>query len=220
MSRLDSLRRHCSFSNSCSNKKKALELFQQMQQEQVQPTPVTFVGVLNACASVRALEEGRCVHEQFIQSGCKSDVFVENSLVDMYAKCGSMEDAWRVFCDMPLHDVVSWTAMILGYANCGQGEKALQLFQQMQQEGVQPNPVTFLGVLNACTSTVALEEGRQAHEKIIQSGCELDVFVGNSLIDMYVKCGSMEDAWRVFNKMPLRNVLTWNAIIFGYVKFG
>jgi pentatricopeptide repeat protein len=204
----------------CGQGQKALELFQQMQQEQVQPTPVTFVGVLNACASVRALEEGRCVHEQFIQSGCKSDVFVENSFVDMYAKCGSMEDAWRVFCDMPLHDVVSWTAMILGYANCGQGEKALQLFQQMQQEGVQPNPVTFLGVLNACSSTVALEEGRRAHQQIIQCGCDSNVFVGNSLVDMYAKCGSMNDAYRVFQNMRSRDVVSWTALLRGFAMHG
>jgi hypothetical protein len=64
-----------------------------MQQEGVQPDSVTFVGVLNACASIIALEEGRCVHHQIIQSGLESDVFVGNSLLDMYAKCGSIEDA-------------------------------------------------------------------------------------------------------------------------------
>ncbi len=65
-----------------------------------------------------------------------------------------------------------------------------------------PNTVTFVGVLNACASVVALEEGRSVHEQIIQSGCESDVFVGSSLVDMYAKCRSLEDAWRVFHKMP------------------
>jgi pentatricopeptide repeat protein len=72
-----------------------------MQQEDVWPDSVTFMGVLNACASVAALEEGRCVHEQIIESGWDSDVFVGSSLVDMYAKCRSLEDAWRVFTKMP-----------------------------------------------------------------------------------------------------------------------
>jgi pentatricopeptide repeat protein len=67
---------------------------------------------------------------------------------------------------------------------------------------VHPNTVTFVGVLNACASVVALKEGRSVHEQIIQSGCESDVFVGSSLVDMYAKCGSLEDAWRVFHKMP------------------
>jgi pentatricopeptide repeat protein len=72
----------------------------------------------------------------------------------------------------------------------------------MQEEGVCPNSFTFVGVLNACASIVALEEGRCAHEQIMQSGWDSDFFVGSSLVDMYAKCGSMEDAWKVFNTMP------------------
>jgi len=112
----------------CGQGQKALELFQQMQQEGVQPDSVTFVGVLNACASLAALKDGRCVHQQIVECGWDSDAFVGNSLVDMYAKCGSMEDAWEVFNKMPFQDMVTWTAMILGDVQCGQGQKALELF--------------------------------------------------------------------------------------------
>ncbi len=204
----------------CGQGQKALELFNCMQQEGVQPDPVTFVGVLNACASILALDEGRHVHEQIIECGFESNIFVQTSLVDMYAKCGSMEDAWNVFDNMGSRVVASWNAMILGLVKCRQGQKVLELFQQMHLEGVQPDPVTFVGVLNACASIGALDEGRRVHEQIIHSGCESDVFVSSSLVNMYAKCGSMKDSWSVFNKMPLRNVVTWNAIIFGYVKFG
>jgi hypothetical protein len=72
----------------------------------------------------------------------------------------------------------------------------------MKQEGVDPNSVTFVGVLNACATVLGLEEGRCVHQEVIQSGLELDVFVGSSLVDMYAKCGSMDNAWRVFNKIP------------------
>jgi len=92
---------------------------------------------------------------------------VGNSLVDMYAKCGSMEEAWRVFNRIPSRDVVSWSMTIFGFVKCGQGQKALDLFQLMQKEGLQPNSLTFVGVLNACTSVGALEDGRHAHEQII-----------------------------------------------------
>jgi hypothetical protein len=92
-----------------------------MQKEGVQPDSVTFVGVLNACASIAALEEGRCMHEQIIESGWDSDVFVGSSLVDMYAKCGSMENAQRVFTKMPSPNMVTWNAIILGHVKCGQG---------------------------------------------------------------------------------------------------
>ncbi len=81
----------------------------------MQPNSVTFVGVLKACASVVAIEEGRCVHQQIIQSGLESTVFVGNSLVDIYAKCGSMKDAGCVFDKMPSRNVVTSTTMILGH---------------------------------------------------------------------------------------------------------
>jgi pentatricopeptide repeat protein len=96
-------------------------------------------------------------------------VFLGNSLVDMYAKFGSMEDANKVFSEMPSHDVVTWNVMICGDVKCGQGQEALELFQQMQQEGLQPAPVTFVGVLNLCASLITLEEGRCIHKQIIES---------------------------------------------------
>ncbi len=82
----------------------------------MQPNSATFVGVLSTCASIVAIEEGRCVHEQIIQNGCESDVFVRNSLVDVYAKCGSMEDAWRAFNKMSSRGVVTWTTILGGCA--------------------------------------------------------------------------------------------------------
>jgi pentatricopeptide repeat protein len=98
-----------------------------MQQEGMNPDKFTFVQVINSCAGLGALDDGRLVHEQLIQSGCESDVFVGNSLIDMYSKCGSIEDACQVFNKMPLRTVVTWTTMIWGHVKCGQGQKALEL---------------------------------------------------------------------------------------------
>jgi pentatricopeptide repeat protein len=117
-------RRRCSFSNKCNKKEQGqnvLELFQQMQQESVQPDSVAFLGVLNACARIVALEEDRCVHQQIVEDGWDSDVFVGRSLLDMYAKCGSMEDAWRVFNKMPSQDLVTWTAILVRRTMHGHG---------------------------------------------------------------------------------------------------
>jgi pentatricopeptide repeat protein len=115
---------------------KTMELFQQMQQAGMSPNRFTFLSVLNACASLRAIEKGRCVHEEIIQSGDESDAIVGSSLIDMYAKCESMEDAHRVFNRMPTRNAISWTSMIQGYVRCGEGKRALELFWQMQQDGV------------------------------------------------------------------------------------
>jgi pentatricopeptide repeat protein len=136
---------------------KTIELFQEMQQKCLSPDRFNFVPVLNACSNLGALEEGRHGHQQIIQSDCESDGFVGCRLVDMYAKCGSVEDSQIVFNKMPSLDVVTWNALIVGHVKCGQeGQKALELFGQMCEEGVGPNSVNFLGVLNACASLVTL----------------------------------------------------------------
>ncbi len=84
------------------------------------------MGVLNACANTEALQEGRCVHEWIVESRWDSDVFVDNKLVDMYAKCGNVEDVWRVFNKMSSRNVMTWTTMILGHLKIGQAQKALE----------------------------------------------------------------------------------------------
>ncbi|CAK9194412.1 unnamed protein product [Sphagnum troendelagicum] len=109
-----------------------MQFFQQMRQQGVSPNKFTFIQVIKACATLRTLEDGRLVHKQLIQTGYESDLFVGSSLVDMYAKCGSIEDAWRVFNKMPSQNVVTWSSMILGHVKCGQGQKARGLFEQMQ----------------------------------------------------------------------------------------
>ncbi len=114
----------------------AMQLFQQMQQEGMSPDKFTFVQVIKACAGLGRLEDGRLVHKQLIQSGYKSNVFVCNSLVDMYAKCGSIEEAWTVFEKMPSRNVVTWTTMILGHVQCRQGQKALELFEMQSRDVV------------------------------------------------------------------------------------
>jgi pentatricopeptide repeat protein len=173
----------------CGQGQEALALSQQMQQEGVEPDPVTFIGILNACASLRALEEGKCIHEQIIKSSFDSNVNVTTRIINMYVKCGSMEDAFKVFHSMPAHDVVVWNVMILGYVKYGQGQKALALYEEMQHEGVKPNSVTFVGAINACASIIALEQARHIHKQIIDCGCESNLFVGSSLVDMYAKMG-------------------------------
>ncbi|CAM6094164.1 unnamed protein product [Calypogeia fissa] len=204
----------------CKQGQRALELSKQMQQEGVKPNAFTYVAMLSACASISALDEGKRVHEEIIHSGCESDLYVSNSLVDMYSKCGSIEDAWAVFNKLPTRNVVTWNAMIQGYVKCGQGQKALDLYRQMQREGMEPDNGIFVAVLNACATVGALEEGRRVHERIIETNSESDLYVGNSLLDMYAKCGTIDDAWRVFNKLPVRDAVTWGAMILGYVKCG
>eukprot|EP01018_Ginkgo_biloba_P002193 Gb_33328 [translate_table: standard] len=198
----------------------SLALFNQMQRTSIQPNQFTFASVLPACADLVALEQGMKIHEEINRCGFQSDVYVANALVDMYAKCGSIETARQVFDKIHQRTVVSWTAMIAGYAQNGRGEEALKLFGEMQLAGVKPNSNTFAGVVPACADLAALKEGMKIHEEIIKSGFHSDVFVSNALVDMYAKCGSIENARHVFDKIRQRTMVSWNAMIAGYAQNG
>jgi pentatricopeptide repeat protein len=99
-------------------------------------------------------------------------------------------------------NIFAWNQKLTKHVKDGQLEKAMQLFQQMQQEGMSPDKFTFVQVIKACAGLRRLEDGRLVHKQLIQSGYKSDVFVCNSLVDMYAKCGSIEEAWTVFEKMP------------------
>eukprot|EP01018_Ginkgo_biloba_P040409 Gb_21270 [translate_table: standard] len=200
--------------------KEALKLFRHMQLAGVKPNSKTFAGLLPACANLAALEQGMKIYEEIVKSGFQSDNYVGSALIDMYAKCGNIENARHLFDKMHQRSVVSWTSMIAGYAQNGHGEEALKLFQQMQLEGVKPNLKTFASVLPACATLAALEQGKEIHEEIIRSGFQVDIFVESALVDMYAKCGSIENARYVFDKICQRNVVSWNAMIAGYAIHG
>eukprot|EP01018_Ginkgo_biloba_P030284 Gb_21439 [translate_table: standard] len=197
-----------------------LKLFRQMQAEGIKPDSVTIVSVLPVCAHLQILQEGKEIHNYIIRGGFDSRVSVGTSLIDMYAKCGYVEDARHVFDKMFRRDVVSWNAMIAGYAQNGHANKALALFHQMQHDEVTPNSVTLLSVLPACAHLAALQQGKWIHDYTIRSGIESDVSVGTALIDMYAKCGSIEIARQLFEKMSKRDLVSWNAMIAGYAMHG
>lgn len=198
----------------------ALQLFRCMRQEGKEADPVTFVCILDACASFSALTEGKWMHGHILDSLCESSLFVGNALVNMYGKCGSLDNAQRVFDRMPQHDVVSWNTMIAAYAQHGQGQKALNIFSQMQETEVVPNKVTCISVLDACARCAALVEGKHVHHYIVSSRHELDVASGTALVNMYGKCDNLESARRMFDNMLWRDIVSWNAMVAIYAQYG
>jgi pentatricopeptide repeat protein len=180
----------------------------------VQPDPVTFVGVLNACAIIGAIEEGRCIHAHTIQSGCDSDGYVATSLIDMYAKCGSLEDAQKVFNKMPAHNIASWNAMLGGYAMHGHAEKALGQFEQMCEAGVEISSVTFLCLLAACSHAGTVDEGIHYLESM-GSVYDISVAVENyaRVVDLLGHAGCLHDTEDLINTMSCEpNVVVWKAL--------
>lgn len=200
--------------------KRALELYHEMDLAGAKPDRVTVLCILRACSSIGDVERGRLIHNQIICSELEADVFVGNTLIDMYGKCGSMDEARKVFDELPHRNVVSWGAIIAGYAQHGQGYYGLDLFEKLQQDGLKPGRVIFLGTLRACGHVKAIESGRLIHRLIIQSGLQQDRSIGNTLIDMYAKCANLADARTVFDKLQTRDVVSWSAIIAGYVQNG
>eukprot|EP00249_Psilotum_nudum_P006610 c19926_g5_i1 orf=193-882(-) len=192
---------------------KSSKLFQQMQLGAVAPDKFTFVSILSACGSLEALLEGRCLHSLIICRGFQLDIPLGNALINMYAKCGCVEDARRVFNTMPERNVVSWSTIISAYAQNGQGKEVLLLYQQIQLGGVIPDKFTFAGVLSACASQADLAQGKSMHTHIISTGFEPDVVMGTAIVNMYSKCGSLGEAQRIFDGISERDEVLWSAVI-------
>eukprot|EP01018_Ginkgo_biloba_P037432 Gb_29874 [translate_table: standard] len=195
-------------------------LYYLMQQAGIEPNNFTFSFVLKACASLSALQEGKEIHCHVLITGFETNVYVGTALIDMYAKCRSVENARQVFDRMSRRDVVSWNAMIAGYAQNGHAYEPLTLFHQMEMGDAKPDLLTMASVLQACAHLGALKQGKYIHDYINKNGLESDVFVGTALIDMYAKCGSVGFARQVFDKMHERDVASWSAMIAGYGMHG
>jgi pentatricopeptide repeat protein len=148
------------------------------------------------------------------------DLRVGSALVHMYAKSGSIGDARLVFDRMDERDVITWNVMIGAYAEIGAAVEAYQLFLQMIQQGFIPDRITYVSILNACASAGVLEWVKEVHSFVLKAGLESDLRVGNALVHVYAKSGSMEDARGLFDRMKERDVVTWNIMIAGLAQHG
>ncbi|XP_042441701.1 pentatricopeptide repeat-containing protein At3g16610-like [Zingiber officinale] len=138
----------------------------------------------------------------------------------MYISCGEIESACLAFDELLQPSVFLWNAMIRAYAWNGPFGRAVELYQRMLDTGIEPNKFTFPFVLKACLALEALADGILIHEHAKKAGLELDVFVSTALLDMYLKCGCLEDAHEVFCRMPQKDVVAWNALVSGYALNG
>jgi len=185
----------------------------------VTPDNYTLPFVIRACRDRKDIQMGQMIHDVVLKYGLQLDHFVCATLVDMYAKCAVIEDARKLFDVMVSKDLVTWTVMIGSYADCDAYE-SLVLFDRMREEGFVPDKVAMVTVVNACAKLGAMHRARFVNEYICGNGLSLDVMLGTAMIDMYAKCGCVDSAREVFDRMKEKNVISWSAMIAAYGYHG
>ncbi|KAJ0988580.1 hypothetical protein J5N97_006936 [Dioscorea zingiberensis] len=199
---------------------KALDMFLRMNRLEFRPDGFACTSVLSSCGSLMALQQGKQVHGYTIKANLENDEYVKNGLIDMYAKCNSLVDARLVFDVMDDKNTVSYNAMIEGYAMQEDLSEVFILFKKMRLESLHPSLLTYVSLLGVSAASLAVELSKQVHNLVIKVGISLDLYAGSALIDVYSKCSGVDDARRVFDEMNERDLVVWNAMIFGYAQNG
>lgn len=201
-----------------AEEKEALALFIQMQREGTPLNEFTISSVLCECAFKCSLPECMQLHAFSIKASMDSNCFVGTALLNVYAKCSSMEDASRIFESMPETSAVTWSSMLAGYVQNGFHEEALLLFCDARPMGFEQDAFMISSVACACAGLATLIEGKQVHGISCKSGFGSNIYVCSSLIDMYAKCGCIREAYLVFQGVEVRSIVLWNAIISGFAR--
>ncbi|KAL6002217.1 hypothetical protein ACLOJK_037665 [Asimina triloba] len=206
----------------CGSAKDVVDLFIEMEVSGFIPDQFALSSAISACTELGIIQPGQQLHSHAILAGLISVASVGCSLVNMYVNCavdGSVDASMRVFDQMLMHDVMSWTAIITGYVQSGGHDKeAIELFCSMKQEGVQPNQFTFSSVLKACANLSDADLGEQVYAQVVKSGLAFVNCVGNSFVAMYTHSGRMEDARKISDLLLEKNLISYNIMVDGYTK--
>lgn len=195
--------------------------FEVMQASKTKPNSHTIISLLAACDDETCLSIGRAIHGFAVKHDIQIDLSLNTALTDMYMNCGDEATAINLFEACPNRDVISWNALISSYIKKNKGEKAQLLFNQMISE-VEPNSVTIINILSSCTNLAALPQGQCLHAYITrrQSSFSIEVSLANAFVTMYARCGSLQNAEKMFKILPVKNIISWNALITGYGMHG
>ncbi|CAD6224491.1 unnamed protein product [Miscanthus lutarioriparius] len=198
----------------------SLGLLPDMLRARFKPSGFTFTSLLKAAGTCGGHGIGEQMHALAVKYNWDEDVYVGSALLDMYARCQQMDMAIRVFDRLDSRNEVSWNALIAGFARKGDGETTLMKFAEMQRNGFGATHFTYSSVFSALARIGALEQGRWVHAHMIKSGQKLSAFVGNTMLGMYAKSGSMVDARKVFDRMDQRDLVTWNTMLTAFAQYG
>lgn len=197
-----------------------LGIYNQMIKENVRPDSSIFTVALKACVRLMDLKMGEEIWGKAVELGYGNDVFVGSSMLNLYVKCGKMNEAMVVFEKMHRKDLVCWSSMINGLVFNGQPLEAVDAYKRMQKEGIDGDEVAMVGLIQACADLGDSRFGLSVHGYIIRRHLNLDIKVQTSLVDMYAKNGHLDLASHIFKNMPHINIITWGALISGFAQIG
>ncbi|CAL9102406.1 unnamed protein product [Musa acuminata var. zebrina] len=200
------------------NRSNPVTAFYEMRSSGFRPDQVAYGKVVSACAASRNLDLAEQVYALVIKDGFCSDGYVCSGLIDLFSKHGRLDDALGVFWEGATTNVVCWNAIIAGAVWNEENSIALDLFPQMVNGFCMPNLFTLSSILRACAASGRLDSGKGIHAWVIKHDAGPDVVVTTAVVDMYAKCGDMDAAMKEFSRMLVRNVVSWTAIISGFVQ--
>ncbi|XP_065873454.1 pentatricopeptide repeat-containing protein At2g22070-like [Euphorbia lathyris] len=206
--------------NGCG--KEAILMFKEMLLSQIKPNCLTYSSVISACRGLQKMmfEVSTLLYAHVIKLGFDANSFVLSSLIDCYSKCGRIDYASLLFYEIRERDAVLFTSMISGYSQNLCYEEALKLFVEMRNCDMSPTDYTLSSILSSCGGLTSLQQGRQVHSLITKMGSESNVFVVSALLDMYSKCGSIDEARRLFDQTGTKNSVLWTSMITAYAQNG
>ncbi|KAL4186309.1 hypothetical protein AMTRI_Chr09g33190 [Amborella trichopoda] len=182
--------------------------------------PTAIAQRLQSYAKEKQPIRGKAMHARIIRTIPHINIFIQNHLLNMYAKCAHFKLAFKLFGKMPQKNLISWTTLISALSQHAQFQESLNFFTQMRIYGENPNEFALSNVIQACATTGSLKRGKGLHSLTIKLGFGSELFVGSNLADMYGKCGELDDGCRVFEEMEVRDQVSWTAMIVGYTKNG
>nr|AYM00668.1 pentatricopeptide repeat protein [Salvia miltiorrhiza] len=200
----------------------AINLYRKMKNSAgVNPDSSTFTVAIKACTTLLDLKSGGEIWRDAVECGYGGDVFVGSSVLNLFVRCGRMDEAMSVFDGMRRKDVVSWSTMITGLVKSGRPREAVDVYRRMREEGLEGDGVVMLALMQACASVEDAKMAASVHGFIIRRGLKVnDVMVQTGLIDMYAKNGKLGTASCIFRRMRSRNVVSWSALISGLARNG